>query len=63
MEDLSFDNYLIQKKIDKTLFLKSKPLVFQEWKQLFEQIHPDSFTAQKKFFINSIRREFLLPKE
>lgn len=63
MEDLSFENYLIQKKIDKTLFLKSKPHVFEEWKQLFEQMHPDSFTAQKKFFINSIRREFLLPKE
>ena len=63
MEDLSFEDYLIQKKIDKNLFLKSKPLVFEEWKQLFEQIHPDSFTAQKKFFINSIRREFLLTKE
>jgi hypothetical protein len=61
MEDLSFEDYLIQKKIDKTLFLKSKPLVYEEWKLLFQQIHPDSFTAQKKFLINSIRREFLLP--
>ncbi len=61
MEDLSFEDYLIQKKIDKNLFLKYKPLVYEEWKQLFQQIHPDSFTAQKKFFINSIRREFLLP--
>jgi len=60
MEDLSFEDYLIQKKIDKNLFLKYKPLVYEEWKQLFQQIHPDSFTAQKKFFINSIRREFLL---
>ena len=63
MEDLSFEDYLIQKKIDKALFLKFKPLIFEEWKQLFEQIHPDSFTAQKKFFINAIRREFLLPKK
>ncbi len=63
MEDFSFEDYLIKKKIDKTLFLKFKPQVFEEWKRLFEQIHPDSFTAQKKFFINSIRREFLLPKD
>ncbi len=59
MELISFDEYLIQKKIDKNLFLKAKPQVFEEWKTLFEQVHPDSFTNQMKFHLNRIRREFL----
>jgi len=29
-------------------------------KDIFEQVHPNSFTEQKKFLINDIRRRFLL---
>ena len=42
------------------LFLQSDPERFREWKTIFEQVHPDSFTEQKKFLINPIRKRYLL---
>jgi hypothetical protein len=57
---LSFEAYCRKKKIDPDLFRKSDPERYQEWETLFEQIHPDSFTEQKKFLINPIRKQYLL---
>jgi ABC-type bacteriocin/lantibiotic exporter with double-glycine peptidase domain len=55
---MSFEEYLDSKKIDLVQFSKEEPKLFQEWKQTFEQVHPNSFTAQKLYLINSIRRKF-----
>ncbi|MFN3487507.1 MAG: hypothetical protein ACK4YV_00155 [Emticicia sp.] len=57
-----FEEYLITKKIDATEFQKSEPQRFDEWKYLFAQMHAESFTAQKKFLINSTRRKYQIMK-
>ena len=62
MEELSFSAYLLQKKINEVTFFASEKVIFMDWKSLFDQIHPDSFTLQKKFHINKIRRKFPLQK-
>ena len=57
---LSFEEYLIQKNIDREQFQAAEPARYEEWGNLFSQIHPDSFTLQKKFLINDVRRRYLL---
>ncbi len=59
---MSFDEYLISKKIDTKKFHQTEPERYQEWKSLFNQMNAESFTAQKKFLINPTRRKYLLPK-
>ena len=57
---MSFEEFLKNKKIDENLFKKAEPERWEVWKTLFEQMHPNSFTAQKKFLINDTRRRYLL---
>ena len=57
---MSFDEYLIAKKIDGQRFKKAEPTLYTEWAVLFEVVHPDSFTVQKKFLLNAVRRQYLL---
>jgi hypothetical protein len=57
---MSFEEYLAQKKINAVVFQQKEPAIYQRWKTEFEQMHPDSFTAQKKFLINPIRRKYLI---
>jgi hypothetical protein len=58
---MNFEEYLLGKKIDPAAFRQHEAERFQEWQNLYEQLHPESFTAQKKFLINEIRRKYLLP--
>jgi hypothetical protein len=60
--NMTFEEYLVSKKIDSHKFHTSEPERFEEWKHLFEQMHVDSFTAHKKFLINPTRRKYLLEK-
>ena len=57
---MDFEEYLKNKKIDSDAFRKAQKEKWNELKTLFEQVHPESFTAQKKFLINDIRRKYLL---
>lgn len=57
---LTFDEYLRSKKIDSQAFQSAEPEHWQQLKTLFEQVHPESFTSQKKFLINDIRRQYHL---
>lgn len=57
---MSFEEFLKNKKIDENLFKNTEPERWNTWKTLFEQMHPNSFVAQKKFLINDIRRKYLL---
>ncbi|GAA4437849.1 hypothetical protein GCM10023091_17610 [Ravibacter arvi] len=57
---MTFEEYLSGKKIDAEKFRQKQPDRYQEWATLFAEIHPDSFTMQKKFLINDIRRLFHL---
>lgn len=63
MEGQSFEEYCLKKKINADLFKQHDAERFQEWKMIFEQIHPDSFTEQKKFLMNSTRRLYPLSSE
>ncbi|CAG4994652.1 hypothetical protein DYBT9275_01438 [Dyadobacter sp. CECT 9275] len=55
---MEFSEYLLQKKINLLEFKAADPERFAEWERVFPTMHPDSFTAQKKFLINEIRRRY-----
>ncbi|MEO6282072.1 MAG: hypothetical protein ABIN80_29350 [Dyadobacter sp.] len=57
---MEFQEYLILKKIDADAFKKADHSRFEEWESLFKTMHPESFTAHKKFLINEIRRRYHL---
>ncbi len=59
---MEFDEYLESKKIDPKKFRAGDQDQYQEFQKLFEQVHPNSFTQQKLFLINKIRRTYLLEK-
>jgi hypothetical protein len=60
---MDFETYLKSKKIDPLTFQKAEPVLWQEFRLIFDQVHPDSFTAQKLFLINGIRRKYPLHEE
>jgi hypothetical protein len=53
-----FEEYLSIKKINHETFLWSDPDKFLELKKIFNQVHPESFTMQKKFLLNDLRRKY-----
>jgi hypothetical protein len=55
---MTFPDYLTQKNIDAAAFERAEPALYAEWQRLFDQVHPESFTLQKKFFINDVRRRY-----
>lgn len=59
---MAFDEFLVLKKIDPTRFQQAEPDRYAEWLALFSQVHPESFTLQKKFLINDVRRRHGLIK-
>ena len=60
---VNFEDYLISKKIDSATFRLAEPAVWESWKVEFEQMHPNSFTAQKLYLINPVRRKYTLKVE
>jgi hypothetical protein len=60
---VTFEEYLSGKKIDAVAFERAEKDLVHEWRQEFDQMHPTSFTAQKLFLINGIRRRFPLKVE
>ncbi|WP_323757714.1 hypothetical protein [Roseivirga sp.] len=63
MEIKGFETYLKDKKIDSAAFQKGQPEQWSKFKALYDQMHPNSFTAQKLYLINPIRRAFPLKEE
>lgn len=57
---MNFEDYLINKKIDSQAFRAAEPDLWQEWNSLFDQMSPASFTSQKLYLINPVRRKYLL---
>jgi hypothetical protein len=55
---MTFEDYLISKKIDENLFRIADMDLFKSWEITFNQLHPLSFTEQNKFIINKIRRKY-----
>ncbi len=60
---MTFEEYLTSKKIDPVRFKRAEPAQFESFEKLFQELHPNSFTAQKLFLINQIRRRFTLKEE
>ncbi len=56
---MTFETYLVQKKINGDQFQQVEPQRYAAWKQEFAQMHPESFTVQKKFLLNDTRRKYL----
>lgn len=59
---MTFEEYLEKKKINSVDFMGKEPGRWQQLKAVFDQMHPESFTAQKLFLINNIRRAYPLGK-
>ena len=59
---MNLRTYLIGKKIDPDLMKKGDPERYKSFNVLFSQMHPDSFTSQKLFLINKLRRKYKLEK-
>jgi hypothetical protein len=59
---VTFEEYLESKKINGVAFQQADPERFAEWASEFVQMSPASFTAQKLYFINSIRKKCPLQK-
>jgi hypothetical protein len=57
---VNFEEFLSGKKIDSSAFQKAEPSRWEEWKAEFDKIHPNSFTTQKLYLINPIRRKYPL---
>ncbi len=53
---MKFDEYLESKKIDSKKYKTAEPGQYAEFEKIFNQVHPESFTQQKLFLINKIRR-------
>jgi len=56
----TFEQYCFSKKIDAERFKSEDKKHFLYLENYFLQVHPDSFTAQKLFLINDLRRKYLL---
>ncbi|MEZ0539572.1 hypothetical protein [Fibrella arboris] len=57
---MTFIEYLASKKIDAAKFAAADPAMYTQWAALFAEMHPESFTVQKKFILNPTRRKYLL---
>ena len=62
---LTFTEYCNSKSINAIQFKRSDEILYNDLEVYFNQVHPDSFTAQKLFLINELRRRyhFLKPDE
>jgi len=60
---VNFEEYLLSKKIDEVLFKERENNLWAAWKQEFSAMHPSSFTSQKLYLINPIRRKYPLKIE
>jgi hypothetical protein len=56
--DSDFDNYLTKKKINFSVFKTTEPILYARFKEAFMLMHEDSFTAQKLYFLNKLRRKY-----
>jgi hypothetical protein len=57
---MTFGEYLIGKKFDSGKFKAYEPDRWQEWALLFAQVSPASFTSQKLYLVNPLRRKYHL---
>lgn len=59
-EETTFEEYCTAKNINHEAFAKAEQALYTELKEVFEQVSPVSFTQQKLYLINNIRRKYQL---
>ncbi|HTF81004.1 MAG TPA: hypothetical protein VL947_04750, partial [Cytophagales bacterium] len=57
---MDFAAYLVSKNIDNQKFADTDKALFDQWEREFMQMNPKSFTLQKLFKINEVRRKYQL---
>jgi len=57
---VSFEEYLITKKIDTYAFKSAESVRWEDWQKEFALVHPNSFTTRNLYLINPIRRKYPL---
>lgn len=57
---MNFEEYLQSKKIDSAAFKAAEGDLWATWNKEFVLMHPSSFTSQKLYLINPIRRKYQL---
>lgn len=62
-QDDKFMHFLRQIHIDPQAFAQHEQTRFQEWRDLFAVIHPNSWYEQKRFLLNALRKKYPLPQE
>ncbi len=60
---MDFNEYLISKKIDPDKLKSGEKELYHNFHNLFAEMHPDSFTNQKLFLINQLRRKYILEEQ
>lgn len=57
---MDFEEYLAKKKINSDLFKMNESELWGSLKKDFQQMNEKSFTSQKLFLINPLRRKYNL---
>lgn len=60
---MTFEEFLLKKKIDPVQLRAAKPSLFSEFNSNFQQMGEKSFDHSKKFWFNKLRRAYLLEEE
>ena len=60
---MTFEEYLKVKKIDPKKMVEKDNDLYENFKNIFEQVSPQSFTQQKLFLINYLRRQYYYEEE
>lgn len=60
---MTFEEFIIKKKIDLVQFKTAEPDLFSEFQSHYSQMGAKSFDHSKKFLFNKLRRTYLLKEE
>jgi len=57
---MTFEEDLTKRRIDVAAFAAGDPDKYTEWKEMYAQMHPNSFYVSVKMVLNDVRRKFWL---
>ncbi len=60
---MTFEEFLVKKKIDLAQFKSAEPVLFSEFQSHYQQMGAKSFDHTKKFLFNKLRRAYHLKEE
>lgn len=60
---MTFEEYLIKKRINRDAFAAEDPGRYQAWESMYAQMHPNSFYVAVKMVLNNVRLRYHLREE